>query len=52
MTWPQWVLIAWLVLSALVMVARVGKPREPIEPEAAVVNLVVTALVVWLVVLA
>lgn len=50
MSWQQWVLIAYLALGAVLAVARVGKPRPPIDSEVAAIAVVVCALLIGLVV--
>lgn len=47
MTWYAWTLIAVLVVSALATVLRIGEPREPLTPGAAVIVLVGNGLVIW-----
>jgi len=46
MTWFDWVLVALFASSALVNVAIVDKPREPITPQAATFIVLVNGLVV------
>ncbi|WP_165350451.1 hypothetical protein [Xylanimonas protaetiae] len=52
MTWPSIALITYLALSALIVIAGVGKPREPITPGLAVGTVVTTAALITLVVIA
>lgn len=44
-------LLAMYVVSALVMVSTIGKPRKPLTPGTAAVSLVVTGIMSALVVL-
>jgi hypothetical protein len=46
MTWFDWTLIALLALSTIGQVLEIGKPRDPRTHNDAVLNLVVTALVI------
>lgn len=52
MNWPKYVLLVWFALSAILMVAGVGKPRTPLTPNVAVVSLLLLAGLAWLVVIA
>lgn len=50
MSWQQWTLIAWYALGILATVGTIGKPRKPIDPDLAVVMIVVQAGLIALVV--
>lgn len=50
MTPGEWVAVCWFALNALIKVGIVGKRRPPITPGIAVWELVVYALLTWLVV--
>ena len=50
MSWQQWVLVAWDALGALTTVSSIGKPRKPIDPDLAVVMIVVQVGLIALVV--
>ena len=49
---PTIILLVWFALSALVTVATVGKPREPMSPGSAALALFFTGVMAWLVVIA
>ena len=49
MTWFGWALAGWFAYGAVTMVARVGKPREPIAPIPAAIGVIVSALLIVLV---
>ena len=40
MTWAKWVLLAWYLVCAVIMVSWIGKPRKPITPADAAIALV------------
>ena len=42
-TWLYIVLCTWFALSAVVTIAVIGRPREPIGRDTAVVNLLICA---------
>lgn len=46
LNWFGWVLVGMYVLSALLSVGTVGKPRTPTEPGAAVIIVVLNTLLV------
>jgi hypothetical protein len=48
----KWLIIAEMVVSAFVLVYRIGKPRPSVTPLDAVFGLVEFGAVIWLVVLA
>lgn len=50
MSWQQWILIAILVASAMATTHEVGKTPEPTSHAVAVIVILITALLVWLVV--
>lgn len=50
MSWQQWVLAVYFGLGALTTVGTIGKPRKPIDPDLAVVMIVVQAGLIALVV--
>ena len=52
MNWPKIALLAYLTLGALLTVAQVGKPREPITPGVATLTLILTGACAWGVVIA
>lgn len=52
MSWQKWTLIALYVVSALLTVATIGRPRKPLEAGTAVAVLIIDALLVLLVVTA
>jgi len=52
MSAAKWVLMAWIVLSALVAVGRIGQPTKPSTPSVAVFTLVLLGTMAWMVVLA
>lgn len=46
-------LLLWLLIEALTVVAKVGKPREPITPQLAAMSvflaaLIGTGIILWL----
>lgn len=49
MNWKQIVLIAFLGISLLIYIFRVGKLREPISPSDAVWGTIEIAFLIWLV---
>jgi len=52
MTAAKWVLMAWIVLSAMLAVGRIGQPVKPSTPSVAVVALMLLGAMAWMVVLA
>jgi len=52
MSAAKWVLMAWIVLSAMLAVGRIGQPVKPSTPSIAVVTLVLLGAMAWMVVLA
>lgn len=50
MSWQHWIIAAWLVISAIQVVANVGKHREPITPGTAAASVVLVTL--WISLLA
>lgn len=50
MTWWLWLVCAFLVLNALVYVAKVGEPCEPITGGDAVLEIVATGCLVFLII--
>jgi hypothetical protein len=48
----KYILLGWYMLSALLMVSSIGKPRKPIMGGAAAVGLVILGGIATLVVLA
>lgn len=51
MSWSDWLLVAFLVLSICLNVAHIGKPREPITPAQGVASVVLGVLLIVLVML-
>lgn len=49
MVWQQWVYLAWAIIGVMLVVGHIGKPRTPIKPAEAVIQLVLMGLLVWLV---
>jgi len=47
-----WLVIGWMALGSFLIVANVGKRREPTSGPAAAVALVIQAGLVWCVILA
>ena len=39
----------WVIISVLLVVTHIGKPRKPIQPGEAAIQLVLMGLLVWLV---
>jgi hypothetical protein len=52
MSIPKYVLLAWLALSSVVGVVKIGKPVKVTTPGVAAIGLVITATLAWLVVIA
>lgn len=52
MTWPKTVLITLFVLTALVNISKVGKPRPTLTGGQTAASVVITGAMVWLVVIA
>ena len=52
MNWAKFIIIAFEVVGALITVAHVGKPRDAITGGVAVLTLIFTAALIWLVVIA
>lgn len=52
MTAAKWVLMTWIVLSALLAVGRIGQPVKPATPSVALVTLMLLGAMAWMVVLA
>ena len=52
MTAPKWVLMAFIVFSAMSAVARIGQPVKPWTPSLALGTLVMLGVLAWMVVLA
>ena len=52
MTAAKWVLMAWIILSALLAVGRVGQPVKPSTPSVLLVTLILLGSLAWMVVLA
>lgn len=50
MPWYIWLVVGAIVLSSLLSVAMVGKPRTPSTPTTVVFVLIVNALLVWAIV--
>lgn len=50
MTWARAVVITVLVMEALFMLGRIGKPREPLTGAGAIGGLIEYAALIWLVV--
>ena len=46
--WQLWIVIGWLALGAVVAVAMVGKPRQPLTGKTAAVCVVITTALVVL----
>lgn len=49
MAWQQWVYLSFVILSALVSVSSVGRPRKPLQPGEAAIVLVIQGLLCLLV---
>jgi len=52
MSAAKWVLMSWIVLSALLAVGRIGQPVKPSTPSIALVTLILLGSLAWMVVLA
>jgi len=52
MSFAKWFLLGWFASSALVTVATIGKARQPLNPVAAAISLLVFAGLSYLVVIA
>ena len=52
MTWPKWVLVAWLSLGVFLQVWSIGKPRRTPTADAVAISLLFSAAAIWLVVIA
>ena len=50
MVWYAWVVVTTTILSTLLTIGNIGKPREPITPALAVAVVVANSLIVWAVV--
>jgi len=50
MNWQKWVLIGYFVVGQLISVLTLVAQRSPLSPVGAVVSLLVSAVLVWLVV--
>lgn len=48
----KWVLMAWIVLSAMLSVGRIGQPVKPSTPSIVLVTLILLGAMAWMVVLA
>lgn len=46
MSWYLWFLAGWFLLGAVLVVASVGQPREPITRESAAFSVVICALLI------
>lgn len=47
MPWYIWTIIALTVISSLLTVATIGRPRQPMSAAAAIGVLVVNGLIIW-----
>jgi len=52
MSAAKWVLMAWIVLSAMLAVGRIGQPVKPSTPSIVLVTLILLGAMAWMVVLA
>lgn len=52
MSWPKYVLLAWIALSVLLNIAYVGKRREPTTGNSAAISTVIFGGLAWLVIIA
>jgi len=52
MTAAKWVLMSWIVLSALLAVGRIGQPVKPSTPSIVLVTLILLGAMAWMIVLA
>jgi hypothetical protein len=50
MAWEQWVLIAVMVLGSLVNILTIGMRREPVTPRAAVIQIILTIGLIYLII--
>lgn len=50
MVWYAWVLVALFALGALATIARIDKPREPIDTGTAIATVIIHGLYVWAIV--
>lgn len=50
MPWYAWVLVAVFAINSLVVIAKIGKPRERLTSTDAIVILVCNGLMTWAVV--
>lgn len=49
MSWQQYVYLAWAILASLLVISQIGKPRKPIQPGEAIIQVILIALFTWLV---
>ena len=49
MVWQQWAFLVWGLLSILGTIALIGKPKVPTTPGMAIVSVIMTGLLIWLV---
>lgn len=46
MIWFDWALAGWLALTAVLSVALIGVPRNPITPGAAIATLLINGAII------
>ncbi len=52
MTWPKWLLIGWYLITLPILIASIGKPRQPFTPANAAALVIVVSVIIVLVVIA
>lgn len=52
MSWPKYVLLAWIALSALLNIAYVVKRREPTTGNNVAISTIIYGGLAWLVIIA
>lgn len=49
--WQLWIVVGWFALATILMIAQVGKPREPLDGTTAAIatcfNGALICLVLW-----
>lgn len=52
MSWPKWILVSIQALLILMSIFMIGKPRTPSTPGVVAVSTMISATMIWLVVIA
>lgn len=47
MTWFDWLLVGIFALSPLIQISQIGQPRKPLGRSDAVIGTILSALLIW-----